>query len=474
MHRLRENILPLTIAFALLMELIDATILSTALPVMARDLDVAVLSLKMAMTTYLIAFAAFVPVSGWIADRFGARRVFLSAMSVFIGASALCAMQSDLGGLVAARALQGLGAAMMTPVGRLIVLRNTDRKELVRAMVYLTAPALLGPALGPFIGALVTQSLGWRWIFLINIPLGSIALILAARHLPRDLPADPVPFDITGFILSAIGLAAIMAGLSSLGEHIMPMPAALGLSVTGFGLMVLYTLRARGRSDALLDPRLFRHRTFSIGIWGGTAFRLSNGAIALLLPLLFQLGLGMSILASGALAGLTAIGALSIRGFSGRVVDRFGFRPVLIFGTFIRAASLLGFGTISSPTDWYLVPLLLTGGVAQALTFTAINAITFADLPPEEMSKGASLSAVAQQMSLTLGIALAGGALELSAYSLDLTISNSLIPLHAFALAFALVAVTGPIAILVFSKLRPEDGAALRHKDVKPRLSTQH
>ncbi|WP_406736734.1 MFS transporter [Thioclava sp. GXIMD4215] len=463
MQKLRENILPLTIAFALLMELIDATVLSTALPVMARDLDVAVLSLKMAMTTYLIAFAALVPISGWIADKFGARRTFILAMLLFIGASALCADQSTLLGLVLARALQGAGAAMMTPVGRLIVLRNTDRQELVKAMVYLTVPALIGPALGPLVGAVVTQTLGWRWIFLINIPLGSFALALAFRHLPHDTPAPPKRFDILGFFISAIGLGSLMAGLSALGEHIMPMPVALGLSLTGLGLMMAYALRARHRNDALLDPNLFRHRTFSIGIWGGTAFRLSNGAIALLLPLLFQLGLGMSILASGALAGLTAVGALSIRGFSGKVVDRFGFRSMLILGTCVRAASLLGFGTVTSPYDWYLVPLLLIGGVAQALTFTAINAITFADLDPQEMSRGSSLAAVAQQVSLTLGIALAGGALELSAFATGAEISNSAIPLHAFTLGFAIVATTGPLAILIFSRLKTTDGASLRH-----------
>ncbi|OCX67109.1 hypothetical protein BFP70_02805 [Thioclava sp. SK-1] len=474
MPNLRAYILPLTVAFALLMELIDATILTTAMPTIARALDVEVLALKLALTTYMICFAGFVPVSGWIADRYGARRTFLTAMVVFIGASALCAVQTNLHGLIAARAIQGLGAALMTPVGRLIVLRNTEKSDMVRAMVYLTVPALIGPALGPFIGAAVTEYLGWRWIFLINVPLGGIALALAMRHLPKDTPGHPAPFDVIGFFLSAIGLMSIMAGLSSLGEHVLPMPLAWALTVTGAGVLFVYWRRVRRRDDALLDPQLFQHRTFSVGIWGGLIFRLAIGGSALILPLFFQLGLGMSILMSGALTGVTAIGALIVRGFSANIVNRFGFRPVLIAGTLIRGLTLLGFVTVSTPSDWQILPLLLIGGIAQAVTFTAINAITFGDLNSVEMSRGTSMSSVGQQVSLTLGIALAGIAIEIGAALTQAAMSNSAIGLSAFTVGFCIIALTGPVSALIFMRLRPEDGAEMRGLRNRPPEARPH
>lgn len=464
MTRIRTNILPLTVALALLMEMIDSTVLSTAIPVVSEDLGVPVLALKMALATYLIALAALVPVSGWIADRFGARRTFVAAMAVFLIASVLCAMQNGLTGLVLARALQGAGGAMMTPVGRLIVLRNTEKASLVRALSWVTVPALVGPAIGPFVGAVVTASLGWRWIFLINLPFGLLAIALALRFLPRDGAPVDTPFDHAGFVLSAAGLVLAMAGLSSLGEHILPTPVALAVSAAGALLLVLYGLRARRRSDSLLDPRLFRYRTFSAGIVGGVLFRLSSGAVSLLLPLLFQIGLGMSILASGALSGLNAVGALGIRAIAPRLLDRFGFRRVLVAASVTRGLTVAGFATVGSPWDLHVIPLLLIGGVAQALVFTAANSMVFADLAPEEMSRGTSFSSVAQQVGLTLGIALAGLTLELAAGS----VGTSGIPLPAFAIAFVTMGLAGPAAALVFLRLRPSDADSLRRR-IAPR-----
>ncbi|KEO51699.1 MFS transporter [Thioclava pacifica] len=464
LNRLRENILPLTVALSLLMELIDATVLATAIPVIARDLSVPVLSLKMAMATYLISLAAFVPISGWLADRFGAKRIFLAAMGVFLFASLLCAVQTSLTGLVLARALQGVGAAMMSPVGRLIVLRHTAKSEMTRAMVYVTLPALIGPAMGPFVGASVTTFLGWRSIFLMNLPLGALAIWLTLRHMPADEPSSAAPFDLWGFVLSALGLGAAMTGLSALGEHILPWQAAAGLSGLGVALLYAYWRRAQTRSDALLDPRLFRHRTFDVSITGGLIFRLSNGAISLLLPLFFQLGLGASVMVSGALTGLTAVGALSMRVWAPRMLDRFGFKWVMIAAAVLRGLTIFGFATVNSISDWQLIPLLLIGGAAQSVVFTAVNTIGFADLDTREMSPATAFTAMSRQVSLALGIALAGVVLELTAGAAATTTGAEMIPITAFLWGFAIAGATGPLSALYFLRLRKGDADGLRRK----------
>ncbi|WP_417809253.1 MFS transporter [Thioclava sp.] len=473
LKNLREHILPLTVALSLLMEMVDATVLATAIPVIARDLGVPVLSLKMAMATYLIALAAFVPVSGWIADRYGAKRVFLAALGVFAAASLVCALQTNLLGLVAARAVQGLGAALMSPVGRIIVLRHTERSEITRAMVYVTLPALIGPAIGPFVGASVTTYLGWRSIFLINLPLAAAAIALTLKAMPKDGPATAKPFDLTGFVLSATGLVAAMTGLSALGEHILPWQAATGLAVVGGILLIVYGLRASGRTDALLDLRLFRHRTFDIGTIGGLIFRLSNGAISLLLPLFFQLGLGTTIMVSGALSGLNAVGAVSMRAVAPRLLDRFGFKPVMVLAALIRGVTITGFASVTSISDWQLIPLLLIGGAAQAVVFTAVNAISYADLDASEISTGTAFSAMTRQISLALGIAFAGVVLEFTAGAAGATDGSIALPLHAFTIAYLATGMMGPLSALYFMRLKRGDADGLRRRNPKPLSSSR-
>ncbi|KEP68291.1 major facilitator transporter [Thioclava dalianensis] len=459
---LRANIIPLTVALSLLMELVDATILATAIPVIAHELGVPALSLKMAMAAYLIALAAFVPVSGWIADRFGAKRVFIAALGVFAAASLLCAVQTTLPGLVIARALQGLGAAMMSPVGRLIVLRNTARSEITRAMVYVTMPALIGPALGPVFGATLTTFFGWRAIFLINLPLAALAIALTLRHMPADGAPIAKPFDTMGFLLSALGLVAAMTGLSSLGEHVLPWQASLGLTGLGVLALVLYWRRAQGRADALLDPKLFRYRTFDIGVIGSMIFRLSNGAVLLLLPLFFQLTLKTGIVVSGALVGLNALGAVSVRALVPRILDRFGFKPVMILAAVLRGLAIVGLASVSSLHDWQLVPLLVIGGAAQATVFTSINAIAYAELGAQEISTGTAFIAMSRQLSLALGIAFAGVVLELAITAVGGVPASGVLPHSAFVIGFVATGLMGPISALYFARLKPGDADGLR------------
>jgi EmrB/QacA subfamily drug resistance transporter len=458
---LRHNLVPLIVALALLMEMTDATVLSTALPPIAKSIHAPVLSLKLALATYLISLAALVPASGWIVDRFGAKRVFVAAMLVFLAGSALCAVQTSLAGLILSRALQGAGGAMMVPVGRLIVLRSVSKEDMVQALAYVTVPALIGPALGPVLGALLTTTLGWPWIFLINLPIGGIATLLALHYLPNISEPVRTRFDPQEFILSATGLAALMFGMSAMGGHAVSSSTASVIGVSGMALLTVYFISFRKRDDALLDTRLLRWRTFRVGAIGGTLFRSSVGAAAFLLPLLFQIGFGLSVMMSGAMSALYALGGLTMRALAPRIIDRFGFRPVLILGTVASCTCTAGFGFIQSPTYPVLVPLLILAGFSQALVFTTVNGIVFADMAEAQMSRATSFSAVTQQFALTLGIAVSAYILQLGGNP-----SPAAAPVVAhFGSAFWTVAALSMMSVVSFFKLQASDGAALRHRE---------
>lgn len=458
---LARNLVPLIVALALLMETTDATVLSTALPAISRSIHSPVLSLKLALATYLIALAALVPASGWVADRFGAKRVFVAAMLVFLAGSVLCAMQTSLGGLILSRGLQGAGGAMMVPVGRLIVLRSVSKQDMVQALAYVTVPALIGPAIGPVLGAVLTTTFGWPSIFLVNLPIGGIAIALALLYLPNISEPVRTRFDPLGFLLSASGLAALMFGMSAFGGHAVSSPTAVTISLCGIVSLALFFARARKRSDALLDARLLAWRTFRVGVIGGMLFRSSGGAAAFLLPLLFQVGFGLSILMSGGLSALYALGGLTMRMLAPKFIDRFGFRPVLIVGTALSGLCTAGFGFVHSPVYGVLVPLLIVAGFAQALVFTAVNGIVFADMREDQMSHATSFSAVTQQFSLTLGIAISAYVLQLGGGA-----SPAALPTVAhFGPAFWAIAAVSMFSVFSFMKLRRGDGAALRHRE---------
>ncbi|MEZ0470551.1 MFS transporter [Luteimonas salinilitoris] len=452
-----ERLLPLIVATALFIENMDATAISTSLPQIAVDLGVAPVALKLALTTYMLALAVFIPVSGWVADRFGARPTFMAAIGVFLLGSLACAASGSLGELVAARFVQGMGGAMMVPVGRLVLLRSVPKAELVRALSWLTIPALLGPMLGPVLGGFITTYSHWRFIFLINIPMGLLGIWLAWRHIPL-LRSAVGPLDWRGFALSSLGLALTIFGFASVGRHLVSTPLALGCALLGLIALALYALHARRHPHPLLRLDLFRLSTFRNGVIGGSLFRIGIGATPFLLPLMLQLGFGLNPLESGLITFTSAAGAMFMKTVAPAILRRFGFRRVLVINALIASALLCGFGLFRADTPYPLmIGVLLVSGCFRSLQFTSLNAIVYADIEPERMSQASSLAAMAQQASLALGITVGGYALSVaSAATGDPmgTVTN-------FGFAFLTVGLISASSVLAMLRLAPEAGAEM-------------
>ncbi|WP_239690830.1 DHA2 family efflux MFS transporter permease subunit [Chromobacterium sphagni] len=408
---------PLIVATALFMENMDATVISTSLPAIAQDLAVDPISLKLALTSYLVSLAVFIPVSGWMADRFGARRIFRSAIVVFMLGSLLCAVTSTLHGFVAARFLQGIGGAMMVPVGRLVILRTIDKADLVRALSYLTVPALLGPVIGPPLGGFISTYFHWRWIFLINIPIGLLGLVLAGRFI-ANLKEDDVPrLDVSGFALTGAGLSMLMLGLASEGKHMLSATASVWLTGLGAVLLLAYLWHYRRQQHPLLDLSLLRLSTFNAGVVGGFMFRVGIGTIPFLLPLMLQLGFGFSPFESGLLTCSTAMGAIGMKTVVARVLQRFGFRRVLVLNSILAGCSVAVYALFKADTShWILLMVFVLGGCLRSLQFTSLNAITFADVDKDRLSHATSLSSVAQQLAAGMGVTVGAFALQAASW----------------------------------------------------------
>ncbi|HET7133583.1 MAG TPA: MFS transporter, partial [Gammaproteobacteria bacterium] len=378
----------------------------------------------------------FIPVSGWVADRFGARPTFMTAISVFLAGSLACAASGSLGSLVAARFLQGMGGAMMVPVGRLVLLRTVPKNELVQALSWLTIPALLGPVVGPPLGGFITTYFHWRWIFLINVPIGLLGIALAKRFIPH-IREDAPPLDWRGFLLAGGGLGLAMFGLSTFGRHLVPVEIAAASLVVGVVALAGYVLHARRYPRPLLDLNLFRLATYRVGILGGTLFRVGIGSTPFLLPLMLQIGFGLSPVQSGMLTFTSAIGAIFMKTLAARVLKRFGFRRVLVVNALVASALLCSFG-LFRPTTPNLVILatLLVSGFFRSLQFTSLNAISYAEVDPPRMGQASSMAGMLQQLSLALGVAIGGYLLEVLGWLTDRPATD----VHNFYLAFVGVA----------------------------------
>src|SRR5918997_5631256 len=411
----QSRLLPLIIATALFMENTDSTVISTSLPAIAEDLGADPIALKLALTSYLISLAIFIPISGWMADRYGARTVFTAALGVFMAGSLACAGANSLEGFVIARFAQGMGGAMMVPVGRLVLLRSIPRSELVQALATLTIPALVGPVVGPPLGGFITTYLDWRWIFFINIPIGILGIVLATIFVPNLKEDDTPPLDLVGFVLLGTGLALVMLGLASGGRHMIPLEVSVGCTAIGTICLVLYLLHARRTLHPVLKLDLLKIPTFRISVLAGGLFRVGVGSIPFLLPLMLQIGFGLSPLASGSLTFIAAVGALFMKTMAKRILERTGFRRLLIVNAFIGAGFVAanGFFTPETP-HWLIMIILLIGGCFRSLQFTSLNAIGYAEVSNREMSYATSLSSALQQVSLSIGVAFGAFVLEMA------------------------------------------------------------
>lgn len=407
----RIYVVPLIVAIAFLMESIDQTIITASIPAMARSFAVTPLSLNLAITAYLLSLAVFIPISGWIADRFGARRVFLSAILVFCLGSILCGASTSLGQLVGARMIQGIGGALMTPVGRLILLRSTRREDLVVAIAYMTTPVLVGPLVGPILGGVITTYLDWRWIFFINLPISAIGIVLTLRHIHSFEPTSARSFDFRGFLLCAAALVAFQVLIENVVHGFLSPAAWVGVAALCLIPAVIYALRWRAHDWPVLDLSLFATPGFRIGVLAGGLCRIGMNAVPFLVQLQLQIGFGYSPIHSGLIVFVTAFGALLLKPFLKRIVARFGYRRVLAGNALI--VSLFTAGLTFLTPAWPLIVLmayLLLYGWARSLQFNVINALIYARLPGGKESVAVSVAGVAQQLFMGLGISLSAAA----------------------------------------------------------------
>ena len=454
----RERIIPLIIAVALFMENMDSTVIATALPAIARDIGANPLALKLAITSYLLSLAIFIPASGWTADRFGARSVFRAAIAVFMIGSIGCALSSSLTDFVIARVVQGMGGAMMTPVGRTVLVRSVPKRDLVNAMAWVTVPAMIGPVLGPPVGGFITTYATWHWIFLINLPIGLLGIALATRYI-EDFRAETLErFDLTGMALAGIGIAGVAFGLSVLGLDFLPWTTVAALIAGGSIFIAAYIVHTRRTPSPVLDLTLFRLHTFRASIVGGFIFRIGIGAMPFLLPLMLQLGFGMTPFGSGLITFTSALGAMTMKVAAGTILRRFGFRTVLVINCLVSAVFLAACAAFTKTTPVaVIVTLLLIGGFFRSLQFTCVNTIAYAEIEPDKVSRATSLITVSRQLALSAGVALGALVVELVVRYRG---GGPLIAAD-FSPAFLAIAVVSVLSLLFFVRLPADAGAEL-------------
>ena len=461
----RDRLVPLIVAVALFMENMDSTVISTSLPAIAADIGTSPLALKLAVTCYLLSLAIFIPASGWTADRFGARTVFRAAIAVFVIGSIGCAFASSLTGFVIARIVQGMGGAMMTPVGRLVLVRSIDRRALVGAMVWVTMPALVGPVIGPPVGGFITTYFAWHWIFLINVPIGLVGIALVSRYIENIRAEKPEPFDFIGMLLAGLGVGGLAFGLSVLGLDYLPWWFVAALVGIGAVATAAYVVHARRTPAPVLDLSLFSVPTFRASVGGGFLFRVGVGAIPFLLPLLLQLGFKLTPFQSGLITFCAALGAMTMKAAVTAILRQFGFRAVLTVNALVSAAFLAACAAFTATTPIpVIMAVLLVGGFFRSLEFTSLGAMTYADIEPGRVGRATSLASVAQQLALSSGVAI-------GALAVDLTLrikGHTEITASDFAPAFLFVGAISALAAPIFWRLPRDAGAELAARTPAP------
>ena len=454
----RERLVPLIVAVALFMENMDSTVIATSLPAIAADIGARPLELKLAITSYLLALAIFIPASGWVADRFGSRTVFRTAIAVFMAGSIGCALSHTLGNFVVARFIQGMGGAMMSPVGRLVLIRTVGKRKLIDAMALVTMPALVGPVIGPALGGFITTYATWHWIFLINIPIGLIGITLVSIFFENIRADAGEPFDFLGLVLIGLGVGGLSFGMTVAGVSLVPAEVTAVLMAGGALATLLYIAHGRRVAAPAVDLTLFKLSTFRAGVGGGFLFRVGVGALPFLLPLLMQLGFGMTPFQSGLITLSSSVGALLMKSAVSRILKRVGFRNTLTWNALIASAMIAACAAFNQATPVaVMIAVLLTGGFFRSLQFTSVNVIAFADVEPARMSRATSLVSMGQQLSQSVGVAVGALALE--------TILNLNGETHLaagdFPPAFLLVGLISASSMLLFARMPTDAGAEL-------------
>jgi EmrB/QacA subfamily drug resistance transporter len=455
-----QRLLPWLIAVAFFMESLDTTILNTGVPTIAAALHVAPLSMKSVLASYTLSLAVFIPISGWMADHFGTRRVFSSAIGLFTLGSFLCGISSNIHFLVACRVLQGCGGAMMVPVGRLTMVRTFAKSELIRAMSFVAIPGLIGPMLGPLAGGVIVAYFHWRMIFFVNIPIGLLGLYLVDRHLPDYREENGPPLDIVGLILFGCGVALLSYVLEVFGEHTLSAIEILGLLSLSLLLLAGYGLHAAKTAYPLLRLILFRIRTFRAAVTGSYFTRIGIGGIPFLFPLLYQVGLGFSPVQSGLLMMPQAISSMSLKMAMPKILARFGYRAVLICNTIFIGVLIFLFSTIGLHTPaWLIVVMVFCYGFFTSLQYTSMNTLVYADISEEQASSASSIASTMQQMSISFGVASAS--LVTAFFLPDRFGANPAEFIHGIHRAFWVLGAMTILSTVVFRELKTSDGAAV-------------
>ena len=463
-----KRLLPWLVAFAFFMESLDTTILNTAVPAISAALNVTPLSMKAVLASYTLSLAVFIPISGWVADRFGTRRVFAAAIGLFTLGSFLCGISSNIDALVACRILQGMGGSMMVPVGRMTLVRTFAKSGLLRAMSFVSIPALVAPMLGPIAGGLIVGYLHWRFIFFVNIPIGLAGLVLVYLYLPDYREEVTHPLDVVGLILFGSGIALLSYVLEVFGEHTLGVREITGLLVVSVTLLAGYWVHAKTLQFPLLQLNLFRIRTFRAAVGGGLFTRLGIGGVPFLLPLLYQVGLGFTPIQSGLLLMPQALAAISVNWVILRLLARFGYRTVLVTNTIIIGMLLLLFATIGVHTPiWVIVALAFLYGAYSSLQYTSMNTLVYADTTEEETSAANSIFSTVQQMAISFGVATAG--LATAFFIPEHSQSNPALMIVGLHKALFSLGILTILSTTVFGSLKSEDGRAVsQQKAVHP------
>jgi EmrB/QacA subfamily drug resistance transporter len=472
-----QRYLPWLVAVALFMENLDATIVNTAVPTMATSLHVAPLSLKAVLTSYTLSLAVFIPISGWLADRYGTRRIFRIAVALFAAGSLFCGLAPSVPLLVGARILQGIGGAMMTPVGRLALLRAFPRSEMLRTMNYVVIPALLGPLLGPVTGGLIVHWLSWRMIFFVNLPLAAVGLWMIGRYMPDFRDDEVAPLDRTGFVLFGAGVALLSYVLEIFGEHTLPTQDVILMLIVSAALLLAYGWHAQRNPAPVLDLELFRIRTFRISVIGGFVTRLGIGGMPFLLPLLYQIGLGYPAWKAGLLTMPQALAAMGMKLSSRPILAALGHRTILLGNTVFLGLTMMVFSQIGpGAPDWAILLLSLAQGFFASLQFTSMNSLVYADVSDRSTSKAGSVASTAQQLSLSFGVAFGSLAATWFLGHVDQTDPARTVPaLHKAFVALGAITI---VSSLTFWGLHSDDGNNVSNRRIRrpagPQISIEN